>query len=254
MAGDDKPAEGGNVPAVMNDREGAAGRSSRQRNNRRANRTAANGVPNQSTFEGRIEALKGFTYDCSETSRQAEMFTKTTREIAGYVGREFRTGGDDVCRAVDMLELPTFTKPPRPDSDTADEYDRIEWVGEMKAYQLRMTALEENMRRLYNVVYGQCSDIMISKLMAVEDFETDVIDTSDALGLLRAIKQIAFNFESQKFEPHAIHDAIKQFYTFRQGPHMTPQVYLEEFNNNVDVLTYCGGTVGTSIGLRRGLA
>ena len=96
MAGDDKPTEGGNEPAVMNDREGAAGRCSRQRNNRRANRTAANGVPNQSTFEGRVEALKGFTYDCSETSRQAEMFTKTTREIAGYVGREFCTGGDDV--------------------------------------------------------------------------------------------------------------------------------------------------------------
>ena len=46
----------------------------------------------------------GHIYDCSD-HKQAELFTKTTKEISGYVGWEFRTGGDDIRRAMDNLEL-----------------------------------------------------------------------------------------------------------------------------------------------------
>ena len=255
MAGDDKPAEpGGNRPTVpvVKDREVAVGRDGRRHNNRRGNRQSnINALPVQTAFKGRVEALKGHVYDCSD-HKQAELFTKTTKEISGYVGREFRVGGDDVRRAVDSLALPVFTKPTRPVS--TDEYDKIEWVGEMKIYQAKMAALEEGMKRLYNLVYGQCSEIMIQKLMAMDDFETEIVAKSDALGLLKSIKQIAFNFESQKFEPHTIHDAMKQFYSHKQGPHTTPQAYLEEFINNVDVLTYCGGTLGMSACLGNALA
>ena len=255
MAGDDKPAEsGGNRPTVPveREREAAAGREGRRHNNRRSNKqTNGYALPAQSLFKGRVEALKGHIYDCSD-HKQAEQFTKTTKEISIYVGREFRVGGDDVRRAVDGLALPVLTKPNRPVS--TDEYDKIEWVGEMKSYQARTTALEEGMKRLYNVVYGQCSEIMIQKLTAMEDFETEIVAKSDALGLLKSIKQIAFNFESQKFEPHTIHDAMKQFYAHKQGPHTTPQAYLEEFTNNVDVLTYCGGTLGMSVSLGNQMA
>jgi hypothetical protein len=35
----------------------------------------------QAKFEGRIESLKGYIYDCTD-SRQADLYMKTTREIA----------------------------------------------------------------------------------------------------------------------------------------------------------------------------
>ena len=39
----------------------------------------------QPKFEGKCEELKGFIYDCSD-ARQADMFTKTMKEIAGMQG------------------------------------------------------------------------------------------------------------------------------------------------------------------------
>ena len=91
MAGDDKPAESGeaNKPDATTIREGATGRNRGYRNRGRTNRAAGGSVvAKQPLFEGRVEGLKGHIYDCSD-HRQAKLFMRTTKEISGYVGREF---------------------------------------------------------------------------------------------------------------------------------------------------------------------
>jgi uncharacterized membrane protein YcgQ (UPF0703/DUF1980 family) len=45
-------------------------------------------IVQQPKFEGKCKELKGFIFDCSD-SKQADIFVKTTKEIAGYVGRTF---------------------------------------------------------------------------------------------------------------------------------------------------------------------
>jgi hypothetical protein len=99
----------------VKEREGSGGRPNRNRNCRsNKNGATSTAMPKIDTFVGRVDGLKGFIYDCSD-NRQAEMFTKTTEEISGYVGREFRSGGDDVRKAVDsLMALPTIPKPPVP--------------------------------------------------------------------------------------------------------------------------------------------
>jgi hypothetical protein len=255
MAGDDKPAEGGDgaKPAAAKDREGATGQVSRHKN-RRANMastciTAAKSI----AFKGRIDNLSGHVYDFSD-NRQSNQYAETTKEISLYVARMLTAGGDDVCKAIDSLALPVITKPARPAGLVLDKLDKIEWAGNMRGYQTHTYNLEEGMKKLFNIVYGQYSDIMIQKLTAMNGFEDDILLKSDALGLLRSIRQIAYNFKSQRFEPHAVHNAIKQFYVYQQGRHVTTQEYLDTFNNNVDVVLYCGGTLGLSVQLLESMA
>eukprot|EP00978_Attheya_sp_CCMP212_P026558 scaffold87567_cov43-Attheya_sp.AAC.2 len=50
-------------------------------------------VPRQPKFEGHCKEIKSHTYDCSD-ARQLDIFAKTTKEVAGYVGREYRYGAD----------------------------------------------------------------------------------------------------------------------------------------------------------------
>jgi hypothetical protein len=114
MAGEDTPAPvgDGGKPEATKEREGSGGRPSRNRN-RRSNKNGATSaaMPKVDLFDGRVDGLKGFIYDCSD-NRQAKMFTRTTEEISGYVGREFRSGGDDVRKAVDSLALRRFPQSP----------------------------------------------------------------------------------------------------------------------------------------------
>jgi hypothetical protein len=61
-------------------------------------------VPRQPKFEGRCEELKGHIYDCSD-ARQSDIFAKTTKEIAVYVGRTYKYGSD-AGLAVEKLDRP----------------------------------------------------------------------------------------------------------------------------------------------------
>lgn len=63
--------------------------------NRRAStdRSAAAAIPRPAKFEGKCDDLKGYIYDCVD-GKQADAYTKTTKEIAEYVGRTYKYGSD----------------------------------------------------------------------------------------------------------------------------------------------------------------
>ena len=94
-----------------------------QRRNYRNNRTTTTGgggqtagaPPKEPKFEGRCSDLAGHIYDCANT-RQADVYAKTTREIAEYVGRTY-TYGTDVKIAVEKLAIPTLNMPADPPTD-----------------------------------------------------------------------------------------------------------------------------------------
>ena len=50
-------------------------------------------VVKQPKFEGHCKDLKGFIYDCSDPS-QADMYTKTTKELVEYAGRTCKHGAN----------------------------------------------------------------------------------------------------------------------------------------------------------------
>jgi len=63
----------------------------------------------QAKFEGRIDSLKGHIYDCAD-SRQADLYVKTTREIAVYVATALRNG-NDVKTAIETMTIPKMNLP-----------------------------------------------------------------------------------------------------------------------------------------------
>ena len=65
----------------------------------------------------------------------------------------------------------------------------------------------------------------------------------DGLGLLKLIKGVAFLFQSQKYLPQSIHEALKRYYNCMQGKSSTTQAYLEHFRNVVDVVIETGGAI-----------
>jgi len=97
---------------------------------------------------------------------------------------------------------------------------------------------------------GQCTDVMWQKVEALPDFN-GMSSEGDSLSLLKAIKIMAFNFQSQKNLSHSMYESMKRFYSMTQGKYMTTQVYLEQFQSMVDVIDHTGGTVGHQPGLEK---
>jgi hypothetical protein len=80
---------------------------------------------------------------------------------------------------------------------------------------------------------------MRQKLEAHELF-AGVSSTGDGLGILKLVKGVAFQFQSQKYLPHALHEALKRYYNCAQGKYATTQVYLEHFQNMIAVGSIAG--------------
>jgi hypothetical protein len=59
----------------------------------------------KTALEGKCDELKGYVYDCTGPSKAADMYTKTTREIAEYIGRTIKYAAD-VVKGIESLKEP----------------------------------------------------------------------------------------------------------------------------------------------------
>lgn len=197
------------------------------------------------TFKGKCKELEGFIFDANRYN-QADEYIKTVKEIAEYVGANYDHGAD-VRQAIEEGVKPTFAKPVKPqplaDESDIDETDTMIWKKEVDYYVKRVTMLDSNLRKIYSLVWGQCSDVMREKIEALEAYET-IKTEYDVLALLKEIKVINFKFEDQKYAYGAVYYANKRFYNYKQGAEDTNNEHYDKFNNLVSVVESYGGLLG----------
>jgi hypothetical protein len=199
----------------------------------------------QPKFGGKNEDLKGHIYDCSN-ARQSDVFVKTTKEISEYVGSNFKYGSD-VRLAIENLKMPVMVEPT--DTSAAATMAQLHiWEKKVDEQVKQDTYLVENMKTVYSLVWGQCTDVMRQRLTATSNFRR-VSSDGDGSGLIMAIKDLALNFQSQKYLPHALHESTRRFYFCQQGRQMTTQADLELFQNTVDIIQHSGGAIGNRRGM-----
>ena len=218
---------------------------SKPRNDRRNNRRGkGNRKPTQprrtEKFVGKCEALKGYIYDCSD-SKQADQFVSTTLEIATYVGSNYKHGGD-VRLALTNLEPPTIPYPVDP-GPTASVVERKIFENKCNSYCKREETYLSNMQQVFALIWGQCTEALQAKLHGLDNYD-QLNEASDALGLLKQMRKIAFNFQMHKYSHLALNEAKRRFYHLVLGKSMSNQDYLKKFNNMVHVIEHCGEQIG----------
>ncbi len=172
--------------------------------------------------------------------------------MAEYVGRTFTKYGGDTRLAVENLAVAGVPLPPDVAADATDG-EKLMWKLKCEHIAKREVAMDDNIKTLYSIVWGQCTDIMRQKLEGLDGFGA-MSATGSGIDLLKAIKDIAFNFQSQKYLPHALHESKRRFYLCSQGRLATTQAYLEQFQNVVDVIEHSGGLLGFEPGVVRDIA
>jgi hypothetical protein len=168
------------------------------------------------------------------------------KEIAGYVRRTFRYG-DDIRHSTESLEVPALSLPDDPPLIASRTMARI-WEKEVDEYVKLKLYSQENLKTLYSLVLGQCTDVVLAKLEASKTYNV-MPEEANLILFLREIKALVYNFQSQKYGPHALHEGKRQLYLLSQDKCSTCQIYLERFQNCVNVIERCGGSMGQEPGL-----
>ena len=122
-------------------------------------------------YTGDTEELKGHVFDLGYN--QSDQCTTTTREISHHVGKTYKYGAD-VKRSIDSLTqlvLQVPTDPVYPDPANPSPVIKRLQERSVDAYVRRMEILEQNLRTLYSLIWGQCSMPLKARVESRNEFE-----------------------------------------------------------------------------------
>ena len=95
-------------------------------------------------------------------------------------------------------------------SDTANALTRKIAAKKIDLYVKRDGILDENLQKAYSLIFGQCTELLKSKLNSSINWDA-MSSTHDMFALLEAIKKIIYKLEDQKYLPLSLHNAKTNF-------------------------------------------
>ena len=191
-------------------------------------------------FEGATDELKLQIFDLVGAG-SADLFIKSKKALANYVGRTYQHSGD-IRHTIETLTLPFIPTPRAPIGDPIPAFLAAIFSEQVKEYVKQVSRLQENIKRLWALVWGQCSNTIRKRIQALHTYE-DMHTASDGLQLLIAIKDLMVNVQEQKYVPLLIHLAKWQFFLLSQGQNTVGEYY-EQFKNQTDVLIHISAAIG----------
>ena len=200
---------------------------------RRHNRTG-------SSFKGTTEGMNGQVFQTAIKQSKQGQFQCTLKELQVYSSVTFKREIDLLEVLFEDLETPTPTKPVKPTS--TDEVDVDLYKEEVKMYAQEKKNIQSTLRSIFNVVWGQCSTIMKSKLESKTNFKTSK-QNKDVVELLKQIKAIMHQFESHTSIYEALDKAKRNFYLYYQSPLTSNVQHVKNLQDMVDIIKYHGGSV-----------
>ena len=164
--------------------------------------------PKIEQFTGRTKSLEDVIFDIS-ISNQSKLFMQTTKKLANYAGRKLCKSQDIKLRIENLPDVqilrPTFPKTVFTDPDyPTDEEKQTSKLNEpicgkeVDTYVKRVDEYRHNKSTMYSIIIGQCTEPLITKLEGMDKYDA-INSSSDAILLLQAIREIVFEYESQKY-------------------------------------------------------
>jgi hypothetical protein len=197
----------------------------------------------KSTFKGHTSEMNGHVFECFNEGTKQGQFTKTLEALGEYMAKNIKIPGVMMC----LTENLTAPKVAIPAAFTKDPDKEVLayalWKEEVADYSKRTGIIKQNMKAIFVVIWGQCSESLKDKVKSLTDYINRLTD-GDCVWLLKQIKAIMLQFEGQRSLFLSLADASRNFVNCCQGPEMSLTAYIIEFENSVDAFEHYGGVIG----------
>ena len=173
----------------------------------------------------------------SEKLAHGKVYDEFKDLLMTYVGSDFKNG-DDIACLIRYLKDPEpdlinnfAPKKPRKKAATAayDTFEMEEWRMEHKMFLDRKMLMQDNTKKLYALVWGQCTQALKSELMGLKDFE-EYKKTSSSLWLLENIKIVSAGVDATANPVVTYHNQFMNMSFMKQSPTESMEDYLNRFN------------------------
>jgi hypothetical protein len=175
-------------------------------------------------------------------------YQKTVEAIANHIQKDYK-GGPEIAKALRDLSLPVISIPDYPTGtggvvDLGMEYL---WKEDVKEAKRKIPLLDENKKRAYALVVGQCLPELVSKIRGLDLYAQANVD-QDAVKLLLIIRGYCCSFDANQQSMCALEGAKQQVQVFNQGYDVNVMDDVEYFMALVGVVETYGGVYGNEPG------
>jgi hypothetical protein len=173
--------------------------------------------------------------------------------LGEYAAKNFKHASDLELLFPDLL-MPIVEQPAELDEKTATNADLKIYDKELDIYVVCKTKLMDNVKALYAVAWGQCSDAMKAKIKMSDKYE-EGRNASNVSWLLKEIRGVTFGLRINVpcRCPYNLHD--KTSISFKQGSEMSMPIFYQNFKSKVAILEHysVGDTFGQNASLRQAI-
>jgi hypothetical protein len=165
-----------------------------------------------------------------------------------HLGLDHVTTGSYIRTAILTLNVPAPTRPTAPlatgTPPQVDPVDQEIFREKIRMYVKTEVGIEAAMKSVYDLIWGQCSESIQSRLRGYDDYNIYSAN-ADSMALLKGIRAEMTGFRNKMYLPHALHKTIADFDSLAQGKHRNNQEYLDEFDSMVTTAEESGVTIVT---------
>ena len=211
-----------------------------RRNDRRSQFTG-----NERTWQGEKPEIDGVLGLRTEWLDKKMSYSTFMEKMVEYVLREFTNANDvlslvrDEVNPTDDFETNNLPKD-LSDTDKKSEVKVAIQQQRIKLYVTREMELDNNVRKIYGLVKGQCSHSL--KTILKQEKEYEIKDRSqDVLWLMKTLKALTSGLDNKSNKRCNLFDALLVFITIRQGENESDSGYMKRFKINMDTLLSAGG-------------
>ena len=210
----------------------------------------------QNNFRGATPGMQGHVFQVHSEQRKSGQFDDTMNALKTFASNKYVQHIDYLTPIFVDLSEPQLVKPTlkstkeeltlkdgtKREIETASEEDKIEYTIKMKRYLKEVKELKQVMRSLYNVITGQCSKLMLSKLKGKPDM-AEIEKQGNVVQLLVEIREISRMMSANASVYDCLDEAKRIFYTYSQQPEDSNEQHLKSFKSNSDVVEHYGGVL-----------
>jgi len=110
-------------------------------------------------FKGSKADMNGHVFQCSNETIDKNQFNRTMEALAQYIAKNVKCPGDMVSLTKEIVK-PTITSPGELDPNEKSGLVKALWDRQVDGYYTRTGHIESNLKVIYAIVWGQCSEAM----------------------------------------------------------------------------------------------
>lgn len=210
------------------------GNNNQRRNQSQRGQQRVGGIP--SSFTGAQPTVNAVIGTRDENGPK-NSFEVLQDAIMGYVSEKYSKGTDLAPLIRDLEAIDISGDEPdmvlEKDKDGKEKPAGIvqtkKFEMKLKSYFSRLETLEENEKKLFTLVLGQCTQALQQALEGHDEYTTKEREF-DSLWLLVEIKKLTSGVEERNVSPYlAVYRLLRQFFNFRQGEQESNDGFLKRF-------------------------